>query len=172
MNSFHKAFGILFLLFLLLLLLFLLLTVLLLLLVLLVLIVVLLVLLVLLFVLTVIAFLVFIFFLVLTVPLTATVLLLLLLCLLEQFLGIGQVVAGVVVLRVEFQCLLVVGDGLLELLHTFGSVFLLQACLEVAVATVVEDTAACFLVQPGMLKGLAVMLCRLLILLLAIEGVA
>ena len=174
-DSFEQSFGILFLLLLLLLLFLLLLSVLLVLLILLVLlllVLLVLLLLILLVVLTVVAFFVFVLVLVFVVLVLSTVLLLLLLSLLEHFFCVGEVVAGVVVFGGEFEGFLIVVDSLLELLHSVSSVFFLQSCFEVAVAAVVEDVAAFFFGEAGLLECAVVVLDGFVVFLLTVECVA
>ena len=131
-----------------------------------------LVLLVLLVVLAFVALFVLLVLVVLAVVALLLLLLLLLLGLLQHFEGIGEVVAGVVVLGVEFEGFLVVVYGLFELVHSFGAVFFFQSGLEIAVALVVEDTAAGFVVKVLLLDGLFEVLCGLLVFFLTVERVA
>ena len=77
-----------------------------------------------------------------------------------------------VVLGVEFEGFLVVVYGLFELVHSFGAVFFLQSGFEIAVALVVEDTAAGFVVKVLLLDGLFEVLCGLLVFFLTVERVA
>ena len=92
--------------------------------------------------------------------------------LLKHFLGIGEVVAGVVVLGGEFEGFLIVVDSLLELLQSLAAVFFLEAGLQVTVAAVVEYLATLVGVEVGLLQGAVVVLDGFVVLLLPVEGVA
>ncbi len=103
------------------------------------------------------------------VVLTTATLLLLLLGLLKQTSGIGQVVARVVVLGVEFQRFLIGVDGLLELLHALLAVF--HACLEETVALVVEGVGTLLVGDFGCLERLVVVAHGIGVFLLPVEGI-
>ena len=106
----------------------------------------------------------------LVLVLVVLLVLLVLLALLQQSLCIRQVIAGVVVLGVQFQRLAVVVDGLLEVLSAVFTVG--ETRLEVAVATVVEYALPLCGVEVFALQRLSVVLGGLCVVLLAVEGVA
>ena len=104
--------------------------------------------------------------------LSTALLLLLLLGLLKHFLGVGEVVAGVVVLGSEFKGFLIVVDGLLELLHAFGTVFFLETGFKVAVAAVVKYAAAFFVGEAWLSEGFVEVVDGFVVFLLTVECVA
>ena len=106
----------------------------------------------------------------LVLVLVVLLVLLVLLALLQQSLCIRQVIAGVVVLGVQFQRLAVVVDGLLEVLSAVFTVG--ETRLEVAVATVVEYALPLCGVEVFALQCLSIVLGGLCVVLLAVEGVA
>ena len=104
--------------------------------------------------------------------LSTALLLLLLLGLLKHFLGIGEIVAGVVVLGSGFKGFLIVVDGLLELLHAFGTVFFLETGFKVAVAAVVKYAAAFFVGEAWLSEGFVEVVDGFVVFLLTVECVA
>ena len=113
--------------------------------------------------------LVFVLLVVVTAPLL--LLLLLLLCLLQQAAGVGQVVAGVVVLGFQLQRLLVGSHGLLEVLHALSPFVVGQSGLHQAVAFVVEGARALVVVDIGCREGLVVVAGGFVVFLLPVEAV-
>lgn len=94
-------------------------------------------------------------------------LVLLLLLLLQQAEGVGEVVAGVIVLRVKLEGFLIAFDGLLQALPLLG----LLGRLEVAIPLIVECLGSLFLAEVLTCKRLGIVTGGFVIFFLPIKGI-